>query len=196
MKAKKILFIDTSLVRDQMISLEHLTTKTNELWDLLWDFGISDPEAIKDPIKAVNEKLHESTVIKSEFEIAAEKIAELINKTEPYKRLKELAGEVTNHKLFDKIRWNKERFSISSHAKKQLEEEATQYLTGTKEINLAERLEKFIQEYNWICDTFGFSPLIRKRLLNALPLFRFDVVNGKVVINPRRFKDHLKNIKI
>ncbi len=181
---KKAFFINSSGCREKLLELTTLTEKTNKLWDVLWEFGITDPEAIKTPLESVNAKLAESTIIKSEFKIDPEKIADLIGKTEAYKKVKEM-NSISKNKLFDKIRFNKENFSISSHAKKQIEEESAIYLTDPKEIEIAKRFENLSNEWSALCDIFKMGPLIKKRILNLLPVYRFEDEKGKAVVSPK-----------
>ena len=186
---KKILYIDKAKVNHELAELANLRDKTNRIFELLWEFGISEPEAIKSPIDAVHTKFKESIQSRSEFSVKPEKVAELIGKEQEYSELIKLAAFVVEHRHFNLIRFNKTKFSIIGNAEKQLTEEASVYLTKKAEIELAEKIESFIASTYEIGEALGVK-IMPWKLLQLLPVLR--MIDGKPMINHLRFKKLLE----
>jgi hypothetical protein len=187
---KKAIYVDQGKIKSELQELKFLKDKTNQLFDLLCEFGIQDPDNLDDPVKAVNDHLKKQLPINElEFTVLPKKIAEIVGLDKEYEQLKELSNIVINHRMFDKIRWNKTQFSISSHAKNTIIEDATFYLTEKKQIDLANKIEKFIEEAYQISKITGIK-IPTHKMLNLFSFLKQE--NGKPVIHHTRFLYALK----
>ncbi len=176
---KKLLYIDEYRINREILEVEKLKSYTNELWKLLLKFGITDPEALKNPIGSVNDKLRGSFQT-NDINIPILNIVKLVNKEKEYQSIRSLANHVVGHKYLDLLVFTDNYFDVAPTTKKVITDKLTPYITDKDEIALANRIEKCINE------AFDLAVILGIRLgrTDFLRTFKANRVNGKTILSP------------
>ena len=183
---KKLLYIDKYLINREMLEVDTLHGYANELFSLLSQFGITDPEAIKDPIAYVHEKLKESMPTQG-IETPIANILKLINKETEYKAIINVSNRVQGHKYIDLLDYVDDYFMVKPTARLIITDKLTPYITDQDQINLANRIEKFVDEAFNLSEQLGIN-LGSTDFYRTFKAYRVD---GKIFLWPG---DHLTRI--
>ncbi len=178
---KKALFLNKSRVNKELLEVEKLQGYTNELFILLQKFGVTDPEAIQNPIAAVEEQLRDSMPSGS-VQIPIANILKLVNKEKEYRNIIRIANFVGGHKYLNYLIFANNYFSIQPTVEQMITEAMTPYLTDANQIELATRIEKCIDEVYDLADILGIS--LGYLVADFLRLFGANRVEGKTILSP------------
>ena len=184
---EKTIFIDKDRVRIELNEINNFKEILNKVYQILSEFGVDDPEAAKNPLEAVQKKLKESMKLNNLFEPEPVKIADFIGKTQQYKELQEFNKIIVGSPYLNQLRWNKTSFSLKGNVTKEITERASVILKDEKQIELANRIESFIDEANNIANELGIK-LIPMHFIRSLPVLKY--IKGNIVINHRVFIDY------
>jgi hypothetical protein len=184
---KKILYIDKNRIEAELLEVNKTNTIASELWQKLTMFGVTDPEAIKNPIDAVVTILHNS-MPSNGVAIPLSNILKLTNKEEEYKEVSNLSSRLESMKYLNLLQFTGTSFSVRTDARQIITDSLTPYTTDPKEIILVERIEKMIDEAYSIAEILGFS----LGYSDILRLFRAYRVEGKTFVSPGDWVNRLK----
>jgi hypothetical protein len=191
MKMEKVIFLDEDKLKRDLKEIHSFQERMNRTYQILKEFGIEDPEAVKTPLEAANNRLKQIISHDDKVEIDPGKAAELINKGSLYEELKVLNKAIVKNPFLDKVRWNKKQFCFRGNVEKELREEAAVKLINPKQIELHNRLEAFIKESEEVTNEFGVRYQFAV-MVHFLP--PFQIKNGKIIINHHIFLRQTKHL--
>ena len=154
---KKLLYIDEVRIEMELIALNQLSYDACNLFSVLnKEFGITDPESIKNPVEVLHKKIKDSSPVNG-FDTPIENTLKLIDKVKEYKSIMSLKRRVVNHKYLDLLDFVGERILIKPDAEEIIRDKMTPFVTVPEQIEFVERLERFANEAKYFSDKMGIT---------------------------------------